>query len=189
MSEVDSKLDFSTLEFVSDNGRKTTTIGGIEWEQWFWDIPFMRCLRARVQAGIAQIKDNKEYFFVEISKELVRCEINMWIKQSTLAEAVEFTKNYSWEVKEHAELDWHKTRDDDDLITYRAVIGDGDLVEVDYWKRDNRFSVARKIRPNGNEFFELKADRSGEFAITSFAEAAAIAITLPQFLAVLGARQ
>jgi len=70
------------------------------------------------------------------------------------------------------------------------VLGEGDTVELSC-DNDGDYHMKRKISLCYGMSYEMSATRydtgDGKYAVRTFAEAAAIAITLPSFLAVLGA--
>jgi hypothetical protein len=99
---------------------------------------------------------------------------------------------FAWEIKEHGGVKWYKTLSrEDGYATWEAVLGEGDKVKLSC-NKDGEYGMKREISLCYGHSYEMSSLRydSGDnkHAVTTFAEAAAIAITLPSFLAVLGAR-
>jgi len=185
-----NSLDFNSLAVpAEDSWRHTVEIAGHVWAPKFWDSPSIRNLVREVPAGHAEIYERGDGKFRlqiylggaggrNVSKTLIFADLN---EASREAEA------FQWEMLDHAGYRWYSTGSD----SWTAIVSERDTAVI--WKSQHveSFQVKRNISPRPGVNFELSATYSDagdtKESIRSFAEAAAIAITLPSFLSVLGA--
>lgn len=200
MSEPQDKPNFDTcgLEFTGD----TVVIGvtdGVEnvWIRTWWDTNFSRVLRRNVPAGLAEISECRGSggnftLKIKIQPEVERLEIEATLFFETLLAAAEAAEVFEWKIKEQGGYKWYQTTCRDNYSAWHAVVCVGDRAQVSC-NKEGEYHMKREISPRSGEWYEISAHRHSygdeKHAITTFAEAAAIAITLPSFLAVLGARQ
>lgn len=202
MSESNNKPNFDTcgLEFTGDCVGFGEGKPGIKnvWTRTWWDSVGLRCLRRNVPAGLAKIRECRGTggnFMLEINlqPEVERLEIQSTLFFETLLAAAEAAEVFVWEIKEQGGYKWYQTTCREDYAVWYAVVGEGDKAHVSCHKKNNEYHMKREISPRSGEWYEISAHRhdcgEDKHAVTTFAEAAAIAITLPAFLAVLGAQQ
>lgn len=201
MSELNSKQNFATsgLELTGDRYNQVTQIDGNEWAVKYWNIDSLRRLERTVSAGLAEIHEHlgvtEGGFWLKIAMqpEVKRAELSKTMLFETLLAATEAAESFTWKIKEHGGVSWYETASRDDGFTkWEAVLGEGDKAEL-HCNKDGEFHMKRDISVCYGVSYEMTASRydngDGKHAVRTFAEAAAIAITLPSFLAVLGARQ
>jgi hypothetical protein len=198
MSEVNSKPNFSTsgLVIIDDGYNKSVQIHDREWKAKFWGTDSLRRLESTVLAGVAEISEclgTGGNFKLEIKAqpEVARAKISKTMYFEYSLDAAEAAESFAWEIKEHGGYKWYLTTRRDDYAVWHAVVGEGDIAIVSS-NKDGEFYMKREIAPRDSEWYEITAHRHSlgedKHAITTFSEAAAIAITLPSFLAVLGSR-
>jgi|APCry1669193181_1035450.scaffolds.fasta_scaffold09547_2 hypothetical protein len=198
MSASNSKTNFLTtgLELTGDRYNKVAQIDGREWVTKYWDTDSLRRLERTVSAGLAEISechgtDGNFWLKMTVQPEVARAELSRIMFFENLLAAAETAEVFAWEVKEHGGVKWYRTDSREDGYTkWEAVLGEGDTVEL-YCDKGGDFHMKRDICICYGVSYEMTARRydngDSKHAVRTFAEAAAIAITLPSFLAVLGA--
>jgi len=198
MSESISKPDFKTsgLELTGDRYKKIVQIGGREWAAKYWDTDSLRQLERTVSAGLAEIKEcqgtgGNFWLKMTVQPEVARAELSRIMFFENLLAAAEAAQEFAWEVKEQGGVKWYQTDSHEDGYTkWEAMLGEGDTVEL-YCDKDGDFHMKRDISICYGVSYEMTARRydngDSKHAVRTFAEAAAIVITIPSFLAVLGA--
>lgn len=183
-------LGFSSIEITGDGYVKTALLNGKEWNTSLWEYD-CRSLTRDVPAGRANIREcHDDRFTVNIeaqhSKE--RATIEKCAVVDTLNKASEFAESFVWEIKEQGGYKWYQIDNRDEYRSWIAVLGDGNTAVLSCYG-NNEFHIKRNFWPRFGESYEINVSRydSGEnkHAVRTFAEAAAIAITAPSFLAVL----
>lgn len=184
-------LDFSSIEITGDGYIKTVLLNGKEWTTSMWEYDF-RSLTRDVPAGRAKIHESSNDRFmvkIEVQPSIERAYIENATFFETLREAAEFAETFVWEIKEQGGYKWYQTSDRDEYRSWIAVVGEGNTAVLSCYG-NNEFHIKRNFWPRPGESYEINASHydSGEnkHAVRTFEEAAAIAITLPSFLAVLG---
>lgn len=200
MSESNSKPNFaaSGLELSGERYKEVVQIDGREWAAKFWEHDSLRRLERTVSAGLAEIHESSGTgvnfrLEVTVQPEVKRAALSKMMFFETLLDAAEAAESFTWKIKEHGGVRWYETASRDDGFTqWEAVLGEGDKAEL-YSNKDGEFNMKRDINVCHGVSYEMKACRydngDDKHAVRTFAEAAAIAITLSSFLAVLGARQ
>lgn len=191
MNETLIKPSFDTLEFVG----YFVKLSGNDWarSQWTWDI--RPCLSRVVSAGLAEITESKGdgSFMLKITAQpdVARAYIDTALFFDTVEAAAEAAEIFTWEVKELGGVKWHKTIQREDYSAWGAILGEGDKVSLSC-NKDGEYHMNRNISPCRGKSYEMSAllydSGDNKHAVRTFAEAAAIAITLPMFLSVLGAK-
>lgn len=167
------------------------------WTCKWWDMPSLRRLTRKVPAGWAEIIEclgTGGNFILKITVQPVisgrSVEITLFFDD--VEAAAEAAEVFAWETKEHAGVRWYQTTGRDDYKVWQAVLSENDVARL-CCGEDGEYHMVRNISLRSGESYEMSATRydshDGKHAVRTFAEAAAIAITLPSFLAVLGARQ
>jgi len=184
-------LDFSSIEIVGDGYIKTALLNGVEWKTSMWEYDF-RYLTRDVPAGRARIHESSNDRFmvkIEVQPCIERTSIENATFFDTLSEAAEFAESFVWEIKEQGGYKWYQIDNRDACRSWIAVVGEGNTAVLSCYG-NNEFHIKRNFWPRLGESYEINASRydSGEnkHAVRTFEEAAAIAITVPSFLAVLG---
>lgn len=185
-----STLTFDTLKPTVEGYKKTVHLGGKPWGVLWWEESFRRLYRD-VQAGRAEVQESGQGrgFTLEIvSPSAARTSIKCRHKYPTLESAVTAAEVFFWDVRNHAGVSWYATREDH----WIAVLGEGDSAEIFQVGDEKRFVIKRSISPRWGEAYEISVsryDRDGDegtkLAVTTFEEAAAIALTLPTYLSAL----
>jgi len=183
-------LDFSSIETVGDGYVKTALLNEKEWKTNLWKYDF-RSLVRDVPAGRASIHEcSNDRFIVkiEVQPSIERADIEKSAFFDTLSEAAEFAESFVWEIKEQGGFKWYRIDDRDEYRSWIAVVGEGNTAVLSCYG-NNEFHIKRNFWPRSGESYEINASRydSGDdkHAVRTFEEAAAIAIILPSFLAVL----
>lgn len=194
------KQNFATsgLELTGDKYKEVVQIGGREWAAKHWDHDYLRRLERTIPAGIAEIHEcggSGGNFYLKITVQPLpkRAALSVMMFFETPLAAAEAAEAFTWVIKEHGGVKWYQTASREDGFTeWKAVLGEGDTVEL-YCDKDGEFRMKRTINVRHGVSYEMSAHRydngDDKHAVRTFAEAAAIAITLPSFLAVLGAQQ
>lgn len=187
---------FAALEFVGEGGNKTTVLSGAEWKQHLWGC--INHLERAVPAGHAELSCayNGEGFNLKIRlmPDTERANIECNLEFQTLDESAEAAETFTWQTREQGGHTWYQTRSSENSYeVWKTVMGEGDIAEVSTDKKEGRFNMERDISLCWGNSFTLRNSRydngDNKQAVRTFAEAAAIAVTMPSFLAVLGARQ
>ncbi|WP_175896356.1 hypothetical protein [Burkholderia cepacia] len=167
-----------------------TLLNGQPWEMTWWDSPTLRHLSRDVPGGMAQIKEWRDgRFALEVAHpELTRVgERHRGQTFDTLVAAAEAAERFEWQTREHAGLTWYAV--DADSRQWVAVLSDVDHAVVHQFD-DGRYSMKRWLSPRAGETYEISASRyqsgDADMSVRTFAEAAAIALTLPTFVGMLG---
>lgn len=183
---------FATLELVADSWQKFVQLNGQRWDAWSWDSDLIRHLHRDVPAGAAEIKERADgrYFLEMKLPNVVRAQIVRHATFDTLLAAAVAAESFVWETIEHAGRSWYVTGDQQ----WTCNLGDGDIAIISqYSSGDGGFYMKRQISPRPGVSYEITANHydatDGNNAVRSFAEAAAIVLTLPAYLAVLGAKE
>lgn len=194
------KQNFATsgLELTGDKYKEVVQIGGREWAARHWDLDSLRCLERTVPAGFAEIREcsgsgGNFYLQIKVQPSIKRVALSVTMFFETSLAAAEAAEAFTWVIKEHGGVKWYQTISrEDGFAEWKAALGEGDTVEL-YCDKDGEFHMKRNINVCHGVSYEMTAHRydigDDKHAVRTFAEAAAIAITLPSFLAVLGARQ
>lgn len=184
-------LDFSSIEITGDGYTKTALLNDKEWKPNLWEYDF-RSLVRDVPAGRAKIHESSNNRFmvkIEVQPSVERASIENATFFETLSEAAEFAESFVWEIKEQGGYKWYQIDIRDEYRSWIAVVGEGNTAVLSCYG-NNEFHIKRNFWPRSGESYEINASRydSGEnkHAVRTFEEAAAIAIALPSFLAVLG---
>lgn len=191
---AEAPMTFDSLNLVADGWRQVVNIDGQSWTASYFGKEYggsMREIRRQVPAGDAVISERGDgTFWMIISlPNVVRGEIKNGQPFPSLKEAAAVAESYAWEIVEHAGNRWYRSRS-----SWSAILGDGDIATIAQYENDPKFYMKRNISPRHGENYEMTATRydlgeSDKHAVTTFAEAAAIAVTLPAFLAALGSKQ
>ncbi|AZU59754.1 hypothetical protein CFM90_26375 (plasmid) [Ralstonia solanacearum] len=148
-----------------------------------------RLLVRTVSSGTAEIHEwQGGQFGLKVSlDDLVRARVEYGETFDDLSEAANAAEHFKWAITELAGQKWYCTREGKEWV---AVIGEGDVATVALYGDDGAYSIKRTLCPRYGESYELSAHRYdsavGKHSVTTFSEAAAIATTLPAFVAVLG---
>ncbi|WP_321883852.1 hypothetical protein [Burkholderia cepacia] len=171
-------------------GCPVTLINGNAWEMIWWDSPSVRNLRREVPSGQAQISEWRDGRFVLtfVDPKLKKVGVtHRGQTLETLAAAAAAAENFAWETREHGGLTWYAI--DPDGREWVAVLSDTDHAVVHQYD-DGRYSMKRILSPRAGETYEIAASRypsvDTDISVRTFAEAAAIALTLPTFVGMLG---
>ncbi|NNM68364.1 MAG: hypothetical protein HKM00_00045 [Gallionella sp.] len=184
-------LDFSSIEVTGDGYIKTALLNGVEWKTFMWEYDFRSLIRD-VPAGGARISEcSNDRFMVkiEVQPSSERAAIEKCAFFDTLNKAAEFAESFVWEIKEQGGYKWYQIDNRDEYRSWIAVVGEGNTAVLSCYG-NNEFHIKRNFWPRPGESYEINASRydscENKHAVRTFEEAAAIAITLPSFLAVLG---
>ncbi|MDN7533952.1 hypothetical protein [Burkholderia orbicola] len=191
---IQAPLTFATLtpepgEIVSPAGRAVTLLNGQPWEMTWWDSPLLRHLSRVVPGGAAQIKEwqSGRFGLEVVHPELTRVGERHHQTFDTLGAAAEAAERFEWQTREHAGLIWYAV--DADSRQWVAVLSDVDHAVVHQFD-DGRYSMKRWLSPRAGETYEISASRhpsgDADISVRTFAEAAAIALTLPTFVGMFG---
>ncbi|MDD5056566.1 MAG: hypothetical protein PHQ60_02235 [Sideroxydans sp.] len=195
MDAVTEKPTFKTsgLEFT---GECTSFTDGLVWTRSLWDFDHSRCLQRDVSAGKASIKEcggsgGNFMLNMRVLPDVPRADMEATLFFETARAAAEAAEAFAWTTKDHAGVMWYQTNCSDDGYTvWQAVLGEGDKVTLSHDK-DGEYRMKRNISVCYGMSYEMSATRydagDTKLAVRTFEEAAAIAITLPSFLAILGA--
>lgn len=193
MSKITTnKPNFETLEVTGD----FVSFAEKVWTCHWWDIPTLRRLSRKVSAGVAKITEclgTGGNFMLKITMrpEIASGGVEITLFFDDVEAAAEAAEVFAWETKEHAGVRWYQTTCRDDLNVWKAVLSERDVASLSCGK-DGEYYMVRNISLRPGESYEMSANRydfdNDKHAVRTFEEAAAIAITLPSFLAVLGAR-
>lgn len=183
------RLSFASLSVKAGSAWNTPVeLAGQQWRAVFWESPLIRKLVRSAPAGEAEINERGDgQYLVAIRLPGARhTGLAKTFVQADLLEAARMVEAFQWEFIEHAGHRWYLTGD----RAWTAVLGDGDSATV-WQSTDQTFFVKRNLSPRKGVHYEMTATFTdvgeAQVAIRTFAEAAAIAVTLPTFLAVLGA--
>lgn len=197
-AKVDAAItELKSLNFVGDGYYKTTVLNGREWGSFLFSDDSAPELNREVKAGSARLcvcHGTGGNFMVKLSTAGNARRIETTLFFDTLLAAVDAAESYEWVTRDHAGLVWYQTSTPGaDYENWQAMLGVGDFAEISCRVDEERWFMKRVISPRAGESYEISANRwdNGEdnkHAVKTFAEAAAIAITLPSFLSVLGAR-
>ncbi|MCO8402765.1 hypothetical protein ABEG10_38275 (plasmid) [Burkholderia cenocepacia] len=192
---IDNTLTFATLKpepaaGTGYLGSPVTLINGHAWEMIWWDSPSLRHLRREVPAGEAQISEWRDGRFglTHVHPKLQHAELrHSGRTYDTLAAAAAAGESFAWQTREHAGLTWYAI--DPDARLWVAELSDADHAVV-HQHDDGRYSMKRRLSPRAGETYEISASRrqsaDADISVKTFAEAAAIALTLPTFVGMLG---
>lgn len=192
MTTAQTDLTFSSLTPSGDGWCRIVEINGTEWQTLFWDDCSLRQLQRTVPSGQATIRENQGgsfYLKIELAG-LVRANIERSENFDNLHSAVAAAESFTWETKEHAGITWYATHQQQ----WAAYLGEGDKAEIGRYSsgREGTYYMKREISPRNGESYEMRAVRydygDDKHAVKTFEEAAAIVVTLPSFLAVLGSK-
>lgn len=185
MNTDTDKLRFATL---SGDGNGFIVLNGRQWRMRFWDSDSLRTLVSDVPAGKAEIfelRDGKFRLGLSIPG-FTRAAIERNESFDDLAAAANAADVFEWQTKVLAGFTWYSTREG----TWLAVLGDGDTAVVTQFD-DGHYHMQRRLSPRDGESYEISASRwesgDSDLRVKTFAEAAAIVVTLPAFLSILGA--
>ncbi|MCW3632812.1 hypothetical protein [Burkholderia cenocepacia] len=192
---IDDTLTFATLKpepgaATGPTGHPITLINGQPWEMAWWHTSSLRCLARAVPSGSAHITETRTGKF---GIELSRLEFD-WVGVrhrgqmfDTLAAAAAAAESFAWQTREHAGLTWYAI--DTDSREWVAVLSETDHAVVNHYDNDT-YAMKRVLTPRDGESYEISANRyrvaDVDPSVRTFAEAAAIALTLPTFVGMLG---
>jgi hypothetical protein len=192
MNETINKPDFETLEFNGD----LAIIKGKVWERGYtWDRHLRRLTR-NVPAGVAELQECQSTagnFMLKIAvmPSVARAEIEKCQYFDTVEAAAEAAEAFAWEIKVHGGFKWYQTACRADYKAWTAVLGKGDKAILSC-NSGGEYHMKRDLSIQYGMSYEFTATRydSGDskLAVRSFAEAVAIAITLPTFMSALSAK-
>ena len=184
---------FSTLELTGPHWKSSTELNGQPWDAWSWDSPYSRQLQRVVSAGVATIRERTDgKYAVEINlPDVVRAQIAHLAIFDSLRSAAEGAETFAWETIEHAGKSWYVTGD----RQWTCYLGEGDIAVVSQYSSGDgvTFYMKRQISPRPGVSYEMTANHydvtDHNHAVRTFAEAAAIALTMPAYLSVLAAKE
>ena len=180
-----------TFDNIPDDGRGVAMLNGQPWRKVLWEYGDIRRLERDVTAGSAQITQSRStgkiWLRLAAPEAFQRATIEKSLTFDNLLAALEVAEAFQWDVRELAGAKWYETG----VGSWTTVLGDGDVATVIKYE-DGTFGMKRQIRPRDGESYEISASRyksaESDHSVRSFNEAAAIAITLPAYLTVLGAK-
>lgn len=185
-------LTFSTLEITGSEWNKAVQLNGATWSCRSWDSEMFRSLDKVVPAGEASISERKGDgggYYVKIRLPgTERCIIEYGQVCEDLPSAVAFAEAFAWDIAEHAGIRWYRTS----VSGWAAYLGEGDMAKIGQYTASDPYHISREISPRLGEIYKMEVVRynSGDVkqAVTEFQEAAAIALTLPAYLSILGSK-
>ncbi len=173
----------------------TVTISGNVWNARYFDSAFQfmnRELTRKVSGGNATITavsndEVKGYWLTIIPlecEERYEGDLKHGSRFPTLAEAVDAAEHFEWAITDHAGVRWFQTTDTE----WVAALDKGDRAIITRSStNDGTFHVSRKVSPREGELYEIRVNfydtSESKRAVKTFSEAAAIALTLPMYLA------
>jgi hypothetical protein len=167
------------------------TLEGTVWQARWMHTRTLRQLRRDVPAGTAKIVEaNAGRYVLEIrlAPESAIARDGVF---DTLEAAAHAAEIFAWDMREQAGLAWYVVGNlaTSDSTFWKACVreteaGLRDHVEVTR-HGDGHYAMRRQVDVRDGESYEVTTRRWNEKVVTDFAEACAIAVTLPTFVAAL----
>lgn len=190
MPEAVQILTFDSLPVHGHHPRQHTEIDGLEWHLSFWGNVNYRSLQRELVGCRAEINEvlGGRYILKIRRPAGEGMTVDYTANFDGLATAVAAADAFVWETRDQGGITWYRTGE----RSYTAVLGPGDTAEIGDLAGDGRWSISRSISPRRGEIYKIDVIRydgsAGDLSVRGFAEAAAIATTIPKYLSVLAAR-
>jgi hypothetical protein len=169
-------------------------VNGAEWtfHQWHTgdEPPYLSRRAAGGNAAVHAVREGGFRLHMQ-ARPYERCLIESSSTHDSLEAAAAAAESFQWKTVEHVGRTWYVT-ERPSSTDWTTCLGPGQMAKITRHAKhgDGGFSPSREITPQHGETYEINClfyrsgDSGGRF-LSSFEEAAAVALTLPVFVAAM----